>query len=293
MSTDRDVTRIVRSWLHEDAHEDADRVLGLVLDQLDATPQRRAGWLARRFPIVNNNAVRLGIAAAAVVLVAFLGIRFLPWSTIGDPTGSPAATPEPTLSPLLLLPADQGRQLNARTYRVAGTFAVPFTITLPREWSLSTLTEGDVQFRAGYGLKFRDAYLVVDLIENVFDFPCQSDGRPMNPPVPLTVDGFVEALTHIVNFTAGPVSDIRLGGHDGKAFELTSAINTSCTGNLNLWTIRGGELGGYFSGGGATMQIWVIDVGGTIVVIDGESFPTTTDAVQGELQGIIESIRFD
>ena len=45
MSTDRDVTRIVRSWLHEDAYEDADRVLDLVLDQIDTTPQRRAcGW---------------------------------------------------------------------------------------------------------------------------------------------------------------------------------------------------------------------------------------------------------
>ncbi len=50
MSTDRDVTRIVRSWLHEDAYEDADRVLDLVLDQLDTTPQRRATWWPVRRP---------------------------------------------------------------------------------------------------------------------------------------------------------------------------------------------------------------------------------------------------
>ena len=55
MSTDRDVTtRIVRSWLHEDAHEDADRILNLVLDEIDTTPQRRPGWLARRFPPMNS-----------------------------------------------------------------------------------------------------------------------------------------------------------------------------------------------------------------------------------------------
>ena len=41
MSTDRDTTRIVRSWLQTDEHESADRVLDAVLDQLDATPQRR------------------------------------------------------------------------------------------------------------------------------------------------------------------------------------------------------------------------------------------------------------
>ena len=53
MSTDRDVTtRIVRSWLHEDAHEDADRILNLVLDHIDTTPQRRATWLADRKSVV-------------------------------------------------------------------------------------------------------------------------------------------------------------------------------------------------------------------------------------------------
>ena len=48
MSTERDVTRIVRSWLRTDEHESADRVLDTVLDLLDATPQRRSWWPARR-----------------------------------------------------------------------------------------------------------------------------------------------------------------------------------------------------------------------------------------------------
>ena len=42
MSTDRDTTRIVRSWLEEGVTELPDRVLDAVLDQLPATPQRRA-----------------------------------------------------------------------------------------------------------------------------------------------------------------------------------------------------------------------------------------------------------
>ena len=42
MSTDRDVTRIVRSWLEEGVTALPDRVLDDVLDQLPATPQRRA-----------------------------------------------------------------------------------------------------------------------------------------------------------------------------------------------------------------------------------------------------------
>ena len=48
MSTDRDVTRIVRSWLEEGVTALPDRVLDAVLDQLPATPQRRARWPAWR-----------------------------------------------------------------------------------------------------------------------------------------------------------------------------------------------------------------------------------------------------
>ena len=42
MSTDRDTTRIVRSWLEEGATALPDRVLDAVLDQVPATSQRRA-----------------------------------------------------------------------------------------------------------------------------------------------------------------------------------------------------------------------------------------------------------
>ena len=49
MSTERDVTRIVRSWLEEGATALPDRVLDAVLDQVPATSQRRPLWPARRF----------------------------------------------------------------------------------------------------------------------------------------------------------------------------------------------------------------------------------------------------
>jgi hypothetical protein len=88
MSADRDVTRIVRSWLHEDAHEDADRVLDMVLDLVDTTPQRRASWLARRTPSMNNYA-RLGLVAAAVLAVVILGIGLFGRSPDVGPTTSP------------------------------------------------------------------------------------------------------------------------------------------------------------------------------------------------------------
>ena len=79
MSTDRDTTRIVRSWLEEGVTALPDRVLDAVLDQLPATSQRRPWWPARRFREMNN-ALKLAIAAAAVVVVALVGINLMPGS---------------------------------------------------------------------------------------------------------------------------------------------------------------------------------------------------------------------
>ena len=69
MSTERDVTRIVRSWLEEGVTALPDRVLDAVLDQVPATHQRRAWWPARRLREMNTP-LRIAVAAVAVVAVA-------------------------------------------------------------------------------------------------------------------------------------------------------------------------------------------------------------------------------
>jgi hypothetical protein len=128
MSADRDVTRIVRSWLNEDAYEDADRVLSQVLVAIDTTPQRRAGWLARRLPPMNT-ATRLALAAAAVVLLAFIGLKFLvSGDNIGGPVTSP--TPTPTAAPAVGVIGGDGTSVFAGTYRTA--FVPAFTLTIDK-----------------------------------------------------------------------------------------------------------------------------------------------------------------
>ena len=105
-ASDRDVTRAIRSWLHEDRHEDASRIAAAVLDRVEATPRRRASWWpARRFLDMNTFA-KVFVAAAAVVAVAFVGINLLPRSGSGpggslpspSPTVAPTASPQPTLA---------------------------------------------------------------------------------------------------------------------------------------------------------------------------------------------------
>ena len=65
------------------------RIAEATRDEIRITHQRRVTWWpARRFPIMNNTKVRFGLAAAAVIVIALLGIRFLPNNVAG-----PGVTP--------------------------------------------------------------------------------------------------------------------------------------------------------------------------------------------------------
>jgi hypothetical protein len=97
MTTEHDPrTRIVLSWLREEAYENPEHLLLRALDEVDATPQRRS-WPAWRYNRMNTYA-KLIVAAAAVLVVAVVGYQFLPAS--GGVGGEPTVAPSP--SPSLL-----------------------------------------------------------------------------------------------------------------------------------------------------------------------------------------------
>ena len=102
MSSDRDVTSIVRSWLDEGVTALPDPVLDAVLDQVPTTPQRRPFWPARRYAEMSTFA-KLATAAAAFVVLVAVGATFIlggrdvgvestatpsPSSTVPSPTGT-------------------------------------------------------------------------------------------------------------------------------------------------------------------------------------------------------------
>lgn len=102
-TSDRNVDRVIRSWLHEDRHEDFSRVAGAVLDLLDTTPQRRSPWWpARRIPFMNKF-VSLGLGAAAVVVALVIGAQVLGPTAPGGVGGAPSASPSPTPAPTATL----------------------------------------------------------------------------------------------------------------------------------------------------------------------------------------------
>jgi hypothetical protein len=142
-ASDRDVSRAIRSWLHEDRHEDASHIAGAVLDQVEATPERRAGWPAWRTPTMNRF-ITFGLGAAAVVVIGIL----LGAQLLGEPTSiggrgeatptpeassipTPTATPEPTPSPVAAPP-------------LSGSFTSTlhgYSLSYPEGWDVQAATE--------------------------------------------------------------------------------------------------------------------------------------------------------
>jgi hypothetical protein len=140
-TSDRNVDRVIRSWLHEDRHEDISRVAGAVLDLLDTTPQRRSPWWpARRIPFMNKP-VSLGLGAAAVVAALVIGAQVLgppaPGDVGGRPSASPSLTPAPTAttepspSPISAPPLTQ-----SFTSTLHG-----FSMSYPEGWTARAATE--------------------------------------------------------------------------------------------------------------------------------------------------------
>lgn len=212
------------------------------------------------------------------------------------PSPTPAAPPSVAASNASLGDADLNHPLKPGTYRVDDTFGAPFEITVPVYWRLKALTASDVEFAYTLDGENHPAWVVVDLVDNVFEDPCHSGGGPADPPAPRTVDGVVDALTSMAGFEAGPVTDVSVDGLAGKAVDLVNAIDTAtaaCDGAmLPMWTNKGGGGGSTPVDGRAREQIRVVDVDGSPVIVDGETFVDTTSSLQDETRQVLESIRF-
>ena len=100
MKTDHDLERAVRLWVAQGSDQLPEAALDAALDRIETTKQRHAGWRARRFNVMNGNVLKFGLVAAAIAVVAILGVRYLPGAVGGQPDPTPIPTPSPTLETL-------------------------------------------------------------------------------------------------------------------------------------------------------------------------------------------------
>lgn len=290
MSTDRDTKHIVRSWLRAGEDESADRVLDTVLDRLDTIPQRRAtSWPARRFPEMNNSA-KVGLGAAAVVVAAFLGLRFLvpgDLSVGGDP--DPAASPSPTSTSHEIPFGD--RPLEAGRYSLRSGFPAGITFEVPAGWTsciIGPLEQGvcrnlgTMERPTGVGV----AFLV---IENVVADPCD-EASLLDPPVGPSIDELATAMTNLQGFTVSAVDDTTIDGFPAKRLTVIAPETPVCEA-MQTWATPS-RLNGV--GAGEANLTYLVDVDGVRIMINLAYFPPfVSDAEMDAAEEIISSIQIE
>ena len=283
MTANRELDREVRSWLREDGHEDADRLLSEVLDQLDTTPQRHAGWLARRFPIVNSTRIRYGIAAAAVVVAALVGVRFL----TPEPGGpGPSATPSPEAT-ATSTPARLGTQsLDPGRYAVPG-FSAGISVAVPAGgWSSNNdwVVIGPRGNEGPNGMAIR-----FFMASALYADPSSRRLLEVGP----SVDDLVEAIVdHPAYEVSGPTA-VAIDGFAGQMVELSIPADAELVDEQFL--IFADEDRGAVWGWspGQTFELYIVEVNGTRLIIDAFHYPDTPESDLAALRSVVESIQFE
>jgi hypothetical protein len=291
MSTERDTARIVRSWLQDGPTALPDRILDEVVSLLPSTQQRRAPWPARRFREMNS-ALRLAIAAAAVLGIAVVGYSLLPRNPgVGGPgatspgpaSGSPGPTADPLPEPLEVQP--QGR-LAPGSYVISSVGGVRITFDVPDGWE--KLSYHAAVWAEGASV----AFMTVD---NVYVDACAGDDGLRVPPVGPSVEDLATAVMELPAWSGGSRSDATLDGYDGQLIELAAPADTiSCDdGESRLFTINGTSEFVPTAGSAERDRIWMLDVGGTRLIVRSRNAPDASAVVVDEAQRIVESIRIE
>ena len=291
MSTDRETTRIVRSWLEEGVTALPDRVLDAVLDQVPATAQRRSWWPARRSDM--NTQTKALLAVAAALVAAVVGYQFLP--SIG-PGGRPTPSPPiaPPASPTQPPPMPTG-SVPPGTYTMQVGTDPAFIVTVPDGWSRDS---GDFvsrgQVRGGTGVGF-----TTWTVTHLYADSCHWQGNLMSVSelrnaLPTEIEqGLTDQMGHT---TTGPIR-MTIGGLDANRFTLTvdKAFDpTSCDEQfMRLWPDPGpDESGGWPIFPGQSTTVWVLQEVGEHVVALAVQHADSASSELAELQAVIESVRF-
>jgi len=303
MSTDNDVARSLRSWLKESRHEDADRVLDVVFDQIPATPQRRAGWLARRLPEMTSS-TRIALAAAAVVVIAVVGYQLVGGSNVGGPTPTPTpqATVTPTASAEPSAPADGSLPVGSShvLWDRSSSLGIKIVVTIPAAGWFGDAGEGvlkkndnaDAPDGAGLTVFARTNDLLVGYGDvYVYGDPCHwASTKPDNPVT--TVDEAIAALSGQASRDVSTPVDATYDGYAGKYITLhvpDDAVFSECDEGEFRTLLQGDGAALYALDPGQFDLLTVLDVNGQLVIFDVAYYEGTPETVLDEVASIVES----
>ncbi len=300
MSTSTNHDRLISAWLEDEAPEHApERLLTAAREQIRTTTQRRSVWPAGRTPTMNK-IVAFGLAAAAVVIVAFIGIQLLGGSNVMQP--DPSETPSSSVSPSAAPSAAGDTQPPAgflepdTPYRVTRQ-EVALTITFPTDvWR----SDGSFWFE-GHAASGDNDHSRLWLFPTTgtpghFTDPCAHEGLEQFED---SAAGVAEALSTVpgTEIVGGP-TDVTVDGNAAVYVTFAYPDDLGCD---QYWTWHDPECGAVIectwfpNWAGETVRIWAVDLGGGVeFLIQFETrSPDSSAGLEEELQQIVDSIQFE
>ena len=242
-----------------------------------------------------NTTLKFGLAAVVVAVAALIGINYLGSpSNVGGPGLNPTVEPTPSPEPS---PSDAGGLPRVITYTPGGGVEITMTVAAPGWEGDDILQWGDNGASAPDGagmISFAGPEFYV------YGDPCAWSSTIPEAPA-TTVDEVIDALANQASREASAPEDVTVNGYAGKRIILQMAEDvdfTACDEGFFalLGESRGttaDDVGRYSQDPGQIEELWVVDVGGSIVVMDGVYYPDTTPSVVDELRAILASATFE
>jgi hypothetical protein len=289
---DRDFDQILDAWLELGPSVAPDRVGAAA--RLEA---RRSRQSPRRFLTMSSNTVRYGLAAAAVVLVAIVGVNLLPpgGNSGGDASPSPTIQPTPASSPPLL----PSGTLQAGRYALHQD-GVDFTIEIPDAgWTSTGIRCPTCDFADSASLdKVEGGHVWIGIwsVDGTYADPCGGNAGPVAD----SVADLAADVASLPNLEVTGPTDVTVGGMPAKYLVVTVPDDIGCDpGEYNLWYDAGGcsgddLCGRYVSNLGSTIRVWIVDVGGESIWLDAETpAEGVSEDLEREIQHVIASVEFE
>jgi hypothetical protein len=305
MAGHRKFDETISAWLEESASV---RIPGRVLDATFERTRRTRQEIGWRAFLGRTQMPRFVVATGSVAVVVVAAVVVL--SMFGRPAGQGGpASPTPAPSPSST--ATVAPSPVAVTHHLWTQNGISLSVTLPdATWTGET----------GQGILAKNDHIyppdgagLIVFVERanlyVYGDPCHwSTTRPASPAA--TVDELISALTAQSSRDASAPIDVTVGGHAGKSITLhvpTDADFSACdpiprtsgpsggTHYFASWAVGPTDQtpGRYHQGPGQIDKLWILDVNGTLVVIDTGYYAGTPPAVVSELNAIVASTTFE
>ena len=237
---------------------------------------------------------RLAMAAAAVAVVAVIGVAAIATnSPNSDDDVQPAPVAAPTVAPTTVAPTTVAPRTGTGFVDGEDGLSVSFTVPHGQNWEPSdrSVVGGNAIIFHVRGNRADAEVRFVD-VGNVFADGCQR--VLVDPPVGPTVDDLVSAFANLPGLAPTAAVDVTVDGYVGKQIEFTvpDYVKNECfEATFALWQVGDKYRYTYSANGNAHIRLWILDVGGTRLVIEAYLYASASQKYRAAIDEIVASIQ--